>query len=449
MKKLTSRRRINGYACLIGSGGERGLNQHLTKALETMKHRAWTGYHRTVNDTSSRSKVVVGYCLDGEDAGETAAPIHGNIYYSKNPNTPNEIERLAENPSDLVAALRDVDGDYTLLFPSEEKVVFARSPLGVKPLFIGRSEGLVGIASEAKALRAVGLKAESVHPGFVYQASLKGIDRFSIRSVDESGQRLDVGLEEASETILRLLRKSVEMRMKGRERRRIAIGFSGGVDSSLLTLLASQIGDVKLVSVYTSGSSDEAGVKAAARLLGLELIEVTLTPKEVAEKMRGIAELTEKQSAMDVAIAMAINTSASTARDEGCDCLLLGQLADELFGGYRRYLRIYSEEGAEATHKAMMKDTVGAYSANFERDEAAASPYTDLRLPYASLELAEYALSLNPQLKINPENDERKIVLREAALQAGVPKELALKPKKALQFSSNLQKIISNILPAR
>ncbi len=438
-------RRINGYACLIEAGEEHDLDQHLTKALETMRHRAWAGYQYTVNKTSSRSKIAVGYCLDGEDAVETAAPIHGNIYYSKNLNTPGEIERLAEDPAKLAAALREVDGDYAILFPSEEKVVFARDPLGVKPLFIGRSEKRVGIASEAKALKAVGLEAESVQPGFVYQASLEGIVRFPIRSASGSGQ-LHVGLEEATETVLELLRRSVERRIKGG---RIAIGFSGGVDSSLLTLLASQIGDVKLVSVYASGSRDEVNVKASARLLGLDLVEVTLTPREVAEKIERIAEITEKQSAMDIAIGMAINTVASTARDEGCDCLLLGQLADELFGGYRRYLRVYSEEGAEAAHRAMVKDTLGAYSANFERDEAAASPYTDLRLPYASLELAEYALSLNLQLKINPENDERKIVLRKAALQAGVPKELALKPKKALQFSSNLQKIVSNNIPAR
>lgn len=440
-------RRINGYACLIEAEEKHDLDQHLTKALETMRHRAWAGYQYTVNKTSNRSRVAVGYCLDGEDAVETAAPIHGSIYYSKNPNTPSEIERLAEDPVKLAAALRDVDGDYALIFPGEEKVVFARDPLGVKPLFIGRSEKRVGIASEAKALKAVGLEAESVQPGFVYQASLEGIGRFPIRSAIGSGQ-LHVGLEEAAETVLELLRRAVERRMKGGGGgRRIAIGFSGGVDSSLLTLLASQIGEVKLVSVYASGSRDEVNVKASARLLGLDLVEVALTPREVTEKIESIAEITEKQSAMDIAIGIAINTAASTARDEGCDCLLLGQLADELFGGYRRYLRAYSEEGAAAAHRAMVKDTLGAYSANFERDEAAASPYTDLRLPYASLELAEYALSLNLQLKINPENDERKIVLRKAALQAGVPKELALKPKKALQFSSNLQKIVENNQP--
>ncbi len=438
------KQRINGYACFIG---ERDLNQKLAQALETMKYRAWTGYHIVddINIVSSK-RIAVGYCLDGEYNGETAAPIHGSIYYSEDSKIPRKIEQLADEPAELAAALGDVDGDYSLLLPSDEKVVFARDPLGVKPLFIGRGEGIIGIASEAKALESVGLEAESVQPGAVYQASLKNISRFPVRSIKGSGN-LDVDLKQAADTVLELLRKSVERRMKGG--RRIAIGFSGGVDSSLLTLLASQMGNVKLVSVYASGSKDEASVKASARLLGLDLIEVALSPSEVAEKIGWIAELTEKWGAMDIAIGMAINTAASTARNEGCDCLLLGQLADELFGGYRRYLRSYSGEGVNASHRSMLKDTVGAYSANFERDEAAASPYTDLRLPYASLELVEYALSLHPRLKINPENDGRKIVLRKAAIQAGVPKELALKPKKALQFSSNLQKIVANNQPVR
>ncbi|MEE9585586.1 MAG: asparagine synthase-related protein, partial [Nitrososphaerales archaeon] len=122
-----------------------------------------------------------------------------------------------------------------------------------------------------------------------------------------------------------------------------------------------------------------------------------------------------------------------------------GQLADELFGGYLKYLRAYGERGAEAAQAMMVNDTQTAYKANIERDEAAASPYSELLLPYASCELAEYALSLHPSLKMNPEKNRRKIVLREAALKAGVPKEIVFKPKKALQYSTDLQKLVTKL----
>ncbi|MFQ6135284.1 MAG: asparagine synthase, partial [Nitrososphaerales archaeon] len=56
-------------------------------------------------------------------------------------------------------------------------------------------------------------------------------------------------------------------------------------------------------------------------------------------------------------------------------------------------------------------------------------------------------LSLHPKLKMNPEKNRRKIILREAALKAGVPEKIVFKPKKALQYSSDLQKLVAKLHP--
>jgi asparagine synthase (glutamine-hydrolysing) len=413
-----------------------------------MRHRAWGGYliglkeQRLLKDpleianSAANEGGAIGYCISG---GETWGQIHGSIY---NGSDKPVYSALGGNPEALAEVMRGVDGDYALAVPVENGLVFARDPLGVKPLFVGRRGELVGLASEAKALKAVGLDAESVRPGVVYCTSPQGIMQFPIHRVTGSGKS-NVSLEEAAEVVLSLIRKSVEIRMRGR---RVALGFSGGVDSSLLALLASQLGDIQLVSVYTSGSRDENGAKAAARLLGLDLMEIYLTQEEVAKKIEGIVRLIERQGAMDIAIGLAINVAAEAARREGCDCLMLGQLADELFGGYQRYLNAYSTERSDIVHSMMLTDTIEAYSSNFERDEEAASPATDLMLPYASVNLVDYALSLHPNLKLDLEGYGRKIVLRKAALNAGVPVELAKNPKKALQFSTNLQKLVKKNL---
>ncbi|MFQ6135207.1 MAG: asparagine synthase-related protein [Nitrososphaerales archaeon] len=443
--------RVNGFACFIGSGN---TYSYLAKALEAMKHRAWNGYLVDCGETfragSTReiiqrdvdTKVAVGYCLAGGRDEEAPFPVHGRIYQRGEEPILERMKRLKLEPAELAEALRGVDGDYSFAVLSENGgVVFGRDPLGVKPLFRGRREGLVGLASEAKALRAAGLEAESVSPGFVYSADLKGMDRFLIRGIGGSDY-LDVDLDEAAEMVLQLVQGSLERLLKGR---RVALGFSGGVDSSLLALLSSRLSGIRLVSVYAAGSRDEADAKASARLLGFDLIEVCLGSERVEKMVKGVSSLIERVSPMDVAIGLAVNAAASAARDEGCDGLILGQLADELFGGYLKYLRAYGDRGAEAAQGMMVNDTQTAYRANFERDEAAASPYSDLLLPYASCELAEYALSLHPKLKMNPEKNGRKIVLKEAALKAGVPEKIVYKPKKALQYSSNLQKLVAKI----
>lgn len=442
--------KINGFACFIGSGN---TYLYLAKALEAMEHRAWNGYFidhgkpfraGTVKEISRKdvdTNAAVGYCLAGGSPEETPNPIHGRIYLSEEERIIERIKRLKQEPADLAEALRGVDGDYSFAVLNEDGVVFARDPLGVKPLFMGRREGLLGLASEAKALRAAGLEAESVSPGFVYSADLKGVDRFLIRRIAGSDY-LDVDLDEAADSVLRLVQSSLERRLKGR---RVALGFSGGVDSSLLAVLSSRLSGVRLVSVYAAGSRDEAGAKASAELLGLDLIEICLGEKEVEKMVKDVSSLIERVSPMDVAIGLAVNSAASAARDEGCDGLILGQLADELFGGYLKYLRAYGERGAEAAQAMMVNDTQTAYKANIERDEAAASPYSELLLPYASCELAEYALSLHLKLKMNPEKNRRKIVLREAALKAGLPEKIVFKPKKALQYSTDLQKLVSKL----
>ncbi|MEM3624204.1 MAG: asparagine synthase-related protein, partial [Nitrososphaerales archaeon] len=98
--------------------------------------------------------------------------------------------------------------------------------------------------------------------------------------------------------------------------------------------------------------------------------------------------------------------------------------------------------GEEFAEDMMLKDIIEAHKNNFERDEKASSPYTEIRLPYANIDLVKYALSLPLSLKIDPLNDQRKLVLREAAIKAGLPKDIVLKRKKAFQYSSGLQKLL-------
>jgi asparagine synthase (glutamine-hydrolysing) len=148
---------------------------------------------------------------------------------------------------------------------------------------------------------------------------------------------------------------------------------------------------------------------------------------------------------MALSIGVVVNEVALAARKEGCNAIILGQLADELFGGYMKYLRAYEQKGYEESQSMMMHDIKTAYKANFQRDEAAASFFTELLLPYTSFDLVNYAITLHPSLKMNIEKNSRKIVLREAALRAGLPENIVFKPKKAMQYSSKIQKYIEKM----
>jgi asparagine synthase (glutamine-hydrolysing) len=67
-------------------------------------------------------------------------------------------------------------------------------------------------------------------------------------------------------------------------------------------------------------------------------------------------------------------------------------------------------------------------------------------LPFASFELAKFALSLPIECKIEQKTDTlRKLVLRRAAIYAGMPMSMVDRPKKAVQYSTGINDAIKRI----
>ncbi|MCK4482887.1 asparagine synthase, partial [Candidatus Bathyarchaeota archaeon] len=70
----------------------------------------------------------------------------------------------------------------------------------------------------------------------------------------------------------------------------------------------------------------------------------------------------------------------------------------------------------------------------------------ELRLPFATYQLAEFAASLPLPLKIESLNDMlRKKVLRKAAGDMGLPQFIVNKPKRAIQYATGVNKIIKKL----
>ena len=121
--------------------------------------------------------------------------------------------------------------------------------------------------------------------------------------------------------------------------------------------------------------------------------------------------------------------------------------ADELFGGYQRYVNEYCKDGGEEVRKTMFNDVVKIHESNLERDLKITGFHdVELRLPFASFELAEFALSLPLEYKIEPKPGTlRKLVLRKVALNVGMPSSIVDKPKKAVQYSTGINNAIKRV----
>jgi asparagine synthase (glutamine-hydrolysing) len=124
-----------------------------------------------------------------------------------------------------------------------------------------------------------------------------------------------------------------------------------------------------------------------------------------------------------------------------------GQGADELFAGYHRYRRLLAEGRLE---DALRHDLENIHHVNLERDDVVTMANSvELRVPFLDLQLIGVALTIPADLKIRgPEDELRKRILREAAIEMGVPEYIAMRPKKAAQYGSGIDKVLRRkVLP--
>jgi asparagine synthase (glutamine-hydrolysing) len=158
-------------------------------------------------------------------------------------------------------------------------------------------------------------------------------------------------------------------------------------------------------------------------------------------------ELIEEPDPVKASIGVPFYWAAQQAAEAGFKVMLAGQGADELFGGYQRYVNECCQDGSEKARQTMFHDVVKIHESNLERDMKICGFHAvELRLPFASFEVAEFALSLPIECKIEQKPDTlRKLVLRKVAQNMGMPASIADKPKKAVQYSTGINDAVKRI----
>ncbi|AGB15755.1 asparagine synthase (glutamine-hydrolyzing) [Halovivax ruber XH-70] len=211
----------------------------------------------------------------------------------------------------------------------------------------------------------------------------------------------------------------------------VGVAFSGGVDSALL---AAHV-DAPLYVVGFPDSHDIEAAEAAAEALGrtddLHVTELTLD--DVERAVPTVAAAIGRTNAMDVSIATAVYLVASAAAAEGVQSLVLGQGADELFGGYEKVHRLDHRVEANTVAGAV-RELLSSLPDQLARDVLAVTAAgVDPVVPYLSDEVVGPALSMPTDLYGT--ESARKQALRRLAHES-LPESIATREKKAFQYGS-------------
>ncbi|MGB9842668.1 MAG: DUF7411 family protein [Candidatus Bathyarchaeales archaeon] len=344
------------------------------------------------------------------------------------------------------AFLREADGDFAFIIAEQERIVTGRDAIGVQPLYYGETADFAALATRKSALWALGIaNVKSFPPGHLALVSRSGFEFKAVKRLVYSEPK-PVAMADAAMVLQRLLWESVRTRVSGLSE--VAVAFSGGLDSSVIAFLASKCDvHVNLVHVSLKNRAETAEARRAAEALGLPLHVHLFDEEDVAEAAAAVTALIEEADPVKVSIGIPFYWTAEKAAAAGFRVLLAGQGADELFGGYQRYVKAYVTYGAEKAWKMMFDDAAGLHESNLERDVKICSFHgVELRLPFASYELAKFAVTLPVELKFERKADSlRKLILRKAAENLGLPPSIAAKPKKAVQYSTGVNAVLKRI----
>jgi asparagine synthase (glutamine-hydrolysing) len=210
------------------------------------------------------------------------------------------------------------------------------------------------------------------------------------------------------------------------------VALSGGVDSALVAVLAGR----ECVAVGIEGSHDLMRAAAVARQLDLPLETVTIPHGAVEEALCRVLGVIPRITPVDAAIATTLSFVAEWAGDYGYERILAGQGADELFGGYARYL-------ATTTLAADLEEDFRLLAVQGARDQAVAALFgTCFSLPYLDLRVVRAARAIPPEERVA--GGIRKRPLRMVA-ERYMPAEVAFYEKKAMQYGSGVWRVIQRL----
>jgi asparagine synthase (glutamine-hydrolysing) len=423
--------------------------------IASAKHVVIEKSTEALQSKNINSSVVVGHAFYRTIRTDKPQPVklenatlvfEGRIYPTKSEISASEIFAQKHWQKEAIKNLFASEGFFAFAIARREEIIAGRDTMGIHPLHYGENFEFGALAPERKALWRIGIKGvNSFPPGHVALVNRKGFQFKPVRTLTYSRAK-PTTMQVAVKQLQKLLLQSVNERVSGL--REVAVAFSGGLDSGLIAFLAKNSGaDVHLVHVGLKNHLETEYAKKVAEELKLP-IHVHLYNEEDVEKiLLRVLWLIEESDPVKASIGVPFYWTAEKTAEMSFKVMLAGQGADELFGGYKRYIDDYLRYGSEKTREILFRDVLKMYETNFERDFKICSFHdVELRLPFATYQIAKFASNLPVELKIKlPDDGLRKLVLRRAAENLGLPQLVAEKPKKAIQYATGISKVLKKL----
>lgn len=314
---------------------------------------------------SSDSKIIIvfnGEILNYKELKEKLK----KYKFKSNSDTEVIINGYLEHGTEIFSKL---DGFFAIaLYDCTKKCLYlVRDRLGKKPLYYSYEGGNLIFSSEAKSflknkdlLKNIDLDDAEVKKLFEFQylydnekTIIKGINKvkpgtylkFSNSKIKEKTY-WKLGYKKFTGTYEEALKKTEELLIKAIEKRvnncdvNQGVFLSGGLDSSTVAAIAAKIKGKEKIKTFTAVSSAKMDERSFADLvanhIGSEHTQVEMLYPDIVAEIDEIIETYDDMSSFDPGT-ISERLLAKQIRKKGITVVLVGEGADEVFGGYSWY----------------------------------------------------------------------------------------------------------------
>ena len=324
---------------------------------------------------------------------------------------------------------RHMDSEFALIMydSRKDRLIAARDPIGIRPLFYGYSKSSHQIAFASEMQNLIGW-CDDIRPFPIGSYYCDG--RF-VRYEDIAD--VPAPMEDDMETTLRNIREKLIAGVEKRLDADAPVGFllSGGLDSSLVcSIAAKKLG--KPIRTFAIGMSEDAidlkYAREVADYIGSQHTEVYMTPEEVLDSLETVIALLGTYDITTIRASMGMYLVCKAIHEQtDIRVLLTGEISDELFGykytDFAPSAEEFQKEAVKRIRELHMYDVLRA-------DRCVSVNSLEARVPFGDLDFVEYVMGIDPERKLN-KYGKGKYLLRRAFEGDYLPHSILYREKAA------------------
>ena len=307
---------------------------------------------------------------------------------------------------------RHMDAEFALILydSRKDRLIAARDPIGIRPLFYGYSKSSHKIAFSSEMRNLIGW-CDDIRPFPIGSYYCDG--RF-VRYEDIAD--VPAPMEDDMPTILKNIREKLIAGVEKRLDADAPVGFllSGGLDSSLVCAISAKLLGKKIRTFAIGMDLDPIDLKYAketADFIGADHTEVTMTRRQVLDSLEEVIALLGTYDITTIRASMGMYLCCKAIHEQtDVRVLMTGEISDELFGykytDFAPSAEAFQQEAKKRVDELYMYDVLRA-------DRCISVNSLEARVPFGDLDFVKYVMSIRPELKMNT-YDMGKYLLRKA-----------------------------------